>query len=113
MSGKQFFVLLIVVAIAAFAGGMAATRIFPSSAPQKTVSAQEYHLLDAAGVRRASFEVSITDEPSLVLRDQEGKRRAVLSFSESGEALWSQSLTAPDSVHLLTHDGRQPFLDRQ
>ena len=113
MSGKQFFILLIVVAIAAFAGGMAATRIFPSSALQKAVSAREYHLLDVAGVRRASFEVSITDEPSLVLRDREGNRRAVLSFSESGEALWSRSMTAPDSVHLLTHDGRQPFLDRE
>jgi hypothetical protein len=108
MSGKQFFVLLIVVAIAAFAGGAAATRIFPSSAPQKAVSAREYHLLDVAGVRRASFEVSITDEPSLILRDREGNSRAVLSFGESGEAIWSRSAGAADTLNLAAHSGRRP-----
>jgi hypothetical protein len=113
MSGKQFLTVLLVVAVAAFAGGLFAVRMFPPNASQKSVSAQEYHLLDAGGVQRASFEVSISDEPSLILRDREGKQRAMLSFTESGEALWSRSMTAPDSVHLLTHDGRQPFLDRE
>jgi hypothetical protein len=113
MSGKQFLLTLLVAAAAAFAGGIFAVRLFPPSAIQKSVSAQEYHLLDAEGVKRASFVVSITEEPSLILRDREGKRRTEISFTESGEALWSQNPAAPDTTYLLAHDGRQPFLDRE
>jgi len=113
MSGKQFLAVLLVVAVAAFAGGLFAVRMFPPNASQKSVSAQEYHLLDAGGVRRASFEVSISDEPSLILRDREGKQRAMLSFTESGEALWSRNTSATDTLHLLAHDGKPPFVDSE
>jgi hypothetical protein len=110
MSGKQFLGVLLVAAVAAFAGATFAVRLLPPDLSRQSLSVREYHLLDAGGVRRASFEVSYTEEPTLILRDREGKRRAALSFSESGEVLWSRSVTAPDSVHLLTHDGRQASL---
>lgn len=113
MSGKQFLAVLLVAAVAAFAGGLFAVRFFPPNATEKSVSAQEYHLLDLAGVQRASFEVSISDEPSLILRDREGKQRAVLSFTESGEALWSRNASATDTLHLLAHDDKQRFMDSE
>jgi len=109
MSGRQFLLVLLVAASAAFAGGTFAVRLLPPAASQKTVSAREYHLLDSEGVKRASFVVSITEEPSLILRDREGKRRTVISFTESGEALWSEVTPTQDSTHFLAHNGRLPI----
>lgn len=90
MSGKQFLILVLVVAIAAFAGGAVSVKWFQSSAPQKSVVAHEFHIVDDDGIERASFAINLADEPSLILRDKQGHRRAMLSFSENGKPIWSE-----------------------
>jgi hypothetical protein len=90
MSGKQFLILVLVVAIAAFAGGAFSVRYLQSTSPQKSVVAHEIHIVDSNGIERASFVINLADEPSLILRDKEGHRTAMLSFSENGEPIWSE-----------------------
>jgi len=90
MSGKQFLILVLVVAIAAFTGGAVSVRWFQSTAPQKSVVAREFHVVDENGVQRASFAINLADEPSLILRDKQGHRSAMLSFTETGEPVWSE-----------------------
>jgi len=90
MSGKQFLILVLVVAIGAFTGGAFSVRWFQKSAPQKSVTAHEMHLVDENGIERASFVINLADEPSLILRDKQGQRRAMLSFTENGEPIWSE-----------------------
>ncbi|RPH93631.1 hypothetical protein EHM69_09695 [candidate division KSB1 bacterium] len=104
MSSRQFILLLAVVALAGFAGGWTGSRMFPPSSAVTSITCREYHLTDAAGVRRASFIISLDDEPSLILRDRDGRRRSTLSFDENGEAFWS-SLTSssPETVNLAVH----------
>lgn len=104
MSSRQFIFLLVVVALAGFAGGLAGSRMFPAASRVNGITCCEYHLADAAGVRRASFVMSLDDEPSLILRDREGRRRAALSFNENGEAFWSSlTSTSPETVNLAAH----------
>lgn len=104
MSGRQFVIFLIVGAAAAFVGGMAAVRMVTGKSVHRSMSAQEYHLTDIAGVKRASFSVSLIDEPALVLRDKDGKQRAILSFTESGGVYLSAATTdsLPGSGNLIT-----------
>lgn len=110
MGTKQFLLVLLTAAVASFAGGTFAVRLLPPNPQQKTVSSQEFHLLDAQGVRRASFTVSLTEEPTLILRDREGKRRSVLSFDESGEAMWSSDTGSADTFIEITHDASEHLL---
>jgi hypothetical protein len=113
MSGKQFALLTLLVVMAGFLGGWLSARWLPVSRTARTISSGEYHLVDAAGVRRASFEINLADEPCLILRDQQGNRRAILSFTENGEPVWS---AATDSLNLggppmtvnLPHAARTP-----
>ena len=90
MSGKQFLILVLVVAIAAFAGGAVSVRWLQSGAAQKAVVAHEIHIVDDNGTERASFVINLADEPSLILRDKQGHRTAMLSFTENGEPMWSE-----------------------
>ncbi|HEY3293913.1 MAG TPA: hypothetical protein VGL38_00590 [bacterium] len=90
MSGRQFLILVLVVAIAAFAGGAFSVRWLQSSSPQKSLAARELHLVDESGTERASFQINLADAPSLILRDKQGHRRAMLSFTENGEPIWSE-----------------------
>jgi len=90
MSGKQFLILVLVVAIAAFAGGAFSVRYLQSNTPQKSVVAHEIHIVDANGTVRASFVINLADEPSLILRDKQGRRQSMLSFTENGEPIWSE-----------------------
>jgi hypothetical protein len=110
MSTKQFLLVLLTAAVASYAGGTFAVRLLPPNPAQKTVSSQEFHLLDGQGVRRASFTVSLTEEPTLILRDREGKRRSVLSFTEGGEVLWSWNSNAADTLKENAHEGSEHFL---
>ncbi len=90
MSGKQFLILVLVVAISAFLGGAASVKWFQSNAPFKSVAAHQIQLVDDNGIERASFVINLADEPSLILRDKQGHRRSMLSFSENGEPIWSE-----------------------
>ena len=93
MSGKQALVTMLLIVVAGFLGGMASERLFGGAAKARTITAQEYQLVDAGGVRRATFVVNITDQPSLILRDKDGHAQATLSFDAQGQPVWSMAMS--------------------
>ena len=92
MSGKQIYLSMILVVVAGFLGGMVSERLFGGAAKARSVTAQEYQLVDASGMKRATFVVNIMDQPSLILRDNQGHPQATLSFDAQGQPVWSMAV---------------------
>lgn len=81
--------------IAGMAGGAVSGRIslqseaaaekFPSH--QRTVTAEDFHLVDRSGKLRGALFVSAKGEPGFALFDPEGKSRILLMLNADGSAV--------------------------
>lgn len=92
MTRRQFHMALAVLAVSGLGGGFVSSLVVPGRAAwaqegAKQVRAEAFILVDADGKPRASLLFTPTGEPSLGLTDAAGITRAVLSLTRDQPSL--------------------------
>ena len=124
MGGIKYFLLVVLVVVSGFAGGIFSDRFLPTKAQatndnQNKVTAQAFHLVDEKGNLRGGLGFSKDGHPAVLFNNPSGKPMAyfgvvnstpIIEFmDEEGKGRLSLSLGQNGSPHIFfTDDNNKP-----